>query len=193
MALDHGHVPLSYDDYARLPDEPRGEVFEGAFFMTPSPSPRHQDLVGDIFVAIKQWLRRQPDVGRAFVAPLDVVLRAERPATIVQPDVFFVSAARAGIVQDAVRGAPDLVVEVVSPTGAGRDAVTKRALYARHGVRELWLVWPAEMRVDVLLAAEGGDFGEVRTLHPGAALTSDLLPGFTLDLTDLFQPPPGNT
>lgn len=191
MALEHSQPSLSFAEYLLLPDEPRGEVLDGVFTVTPAPNARHQELAGEIFFEIKRWLREHPDAGAVFIAPLDVVLRAERPAVVVQPDILYVAAARQAIVQDAVLGAPDLAVEVVSPSSAGRDAVTKRELYARHGVRELWLVWPQERRVDVLVADQSGVFGEARTLLPAEVLTSDVLPGFTLAVADLFGPEPG--
>jgi Uma2 family endonuclease len=181
MTLDHGHPLLDYEDYMRLPDEPRGEVIDGVFHVTPSPGRSHQAIVGDLFIDLGMWLRAHPGIGRAYVAPFDVVLKRERPAIIVQPDILFVSAARAAIVDDRnVKGAPDLVVEVASPYSGGRDAVTKLARYAAHGVREYWLLWPEEARIDVFVADEPGRFGPVRTLQPGDMLTTDLLPGLTL-------------
>lgn len=188
MALEHGHTLLSYADYVDLPDDPRGEVLDGVFVVSPSPTLRHQDLAGEIFFELKSWLRAHPAAGRVFSAPVDVVLRAERPAVVVQPDVLFVLAAGSAVMmKGAIHGAPDLVVEVVSPSSAGRDAITKRDLYARYGTREYWLVWPDEARVDVLVADETGAFGAPRTLDRTAALTSDLLPGFALPLAGLWD------
>lgn len=187
MALESGQTLLDYADYLLLPDEPRGEVFDGVFIVTPSPLTRHQILAGALYRQLANWLDEHPEVGNAYIAPLDVVLRVTRPAVIVQPDVFFVSAARAAIVETRnVQGAPDLVVEVVSPTSGGRDAVSKHAFYARYGVREYWLVWPEESRIDVFAAASGGSFAPVRTLAPGDDLATDLLPGFALDVARLF-------
>lgn len=187
MALESGHTLLSHADYVNLPDEPRGEVLEGVFVVTPAPTSGHQHLVLEIGFALKAWLRAHPEAGQAFVAPLDVILRAERPAVILQPDVLFVSAARAAIVQDWIRGAPDLVVEIVSPTSASRDAITKHEVYARYGVREYWLVWPAERRVDVFVADAEGAFGPSRTLDAHDELRSEQLPGFSLPLADLWH------
>lgn len=186
MALERGQPLLSLDDYLLLPDEPLGEVLDGVFTVTPTPTPRHQLIAGHIHFLLKLWLRDHPDAGFVASAPLDVVLRAERPALILQPDVLFIEATRAAIVQQRIMGAPDLVVEVVSPSSVARDAVTKRDTYAKSGVREYWLVWPNEERVDVFGADGSGGFGQARTLHLGEALASPLLPGLTLDLAEVF-------
>lgn len=193
MALESGTPLLSHADYLTLPDEPRGEVLEGVFVVTPAPTTRHQRVVGDLYFAFETWLRANPGVGEAFVAPLDVILRAERPAVVLQPDVVFVSAARAGIVQDWIHGAPDLVVEVVSPSSARRDAISKRDLYARYGIREFWLVWPTERRVDVLTFGEGGKAGPVRTLEAEDRLDTPLMPGLAIPLAGLWGPPEPGT
>jgi Uma2 family endonuclease len=186
MALEQGQRLLSFADYMTLPDEPRGEVLDGVFVVTPSPDSRHQTLAFELAYAIRRWLEAHPEAGRVFVAPLDVVLRSERPAVVVQPDLLFVSAERASIVQKQVHGAPDLVVEVVSPGSAGRDAVSKRDAYVRYGFREFWLVWPEEFRIDVFRGDGPGGFGPASTLGEGEALTSPLLPGFSLPLATLW-------
>ena len=184
MAIEKLPPLLSYDDCLRLlPAEARGEVIEGEWTVTPSPSPLHQQIVGTLARHLGNFLADHPELGRVFVAPLDVVLRAERPAIVLQPALMFISAAREDIIQDVVRGAPDLVVEIVSPSSGSDDAVRKRDLYARFGVQEYWLVWPAESRIDVLDLATGA---ETRGLGREDVLTSDRLPGFALDVAAVF-------
>ena len=106
---------------------------------------------------------------------------------VVQPDILFVSKARADIITaDDVQGAPDLVVEVLSPTTARRDWRVKLDLYSKHGVREFWLADPQTEIVWVLLPNEGSL--EVAAIYgKGDTLTSPMLEGFTLDLDQVFQ------
>ena len=85
-----------------------------------------------------------------------------------------------------MKGAPDLVVEVLSPSTAGRDKTTKRALYYRHGVREFWLVDTDEQSVVVMLRGES-DFESVGEYSPGDTLTSPTLDGFSLALDEIFR------
>lgn len=196
MALERHPALLSYEDFRRLPPESPGEVIHGELVVGPSPVSRHQQVAGTLYRLIAAFLDTAPALGEVYIAPLDVVLRAERPAIVVQPDVFFVAAARAGIVQDFVEGPPDLAVEVVSPGSGRTDAVVKRDLYAAHGVREYWIVWPAEARIDVfVLEPPKGEatYGTPRTFGVGEPLTSALLPGFSLDVARLLQSRPQPT
>ena len=99
-----------------------------------------------------------------YIAPFDVVLS---DTDVVQPDILFVSNERMGIVtEDNIQGAPDLVIEILSPSTAERDRTFKRSLYARHGVREYWLVDPDARSVEVLVLGEG-HFEIVSHLRPG--------------------------
>ena len=188
MALEHGQPLLSFADYQRLPDEPRGEVIEGVFVVTPAPSVRHQRIVLYLVQQIANWLDAHPALGEVLVAPVDVVLRAEVPAVILQPDVMFVAAEHGPLPTTWLDKAPDLIIEVVSPSGATRDGRTKRDLYAHYGARELWLVWPEDGRVDVLHAAAAGRFDAPRALRAGDALSTPLLPGLVLDVARVLDP-----
>lgn len=173
---------LTYADYEKIPpDRQRHEILDGAECMTPAPDPDHQECV----LRIARSLADHADarrLGRVFVAPTDVVLSAH---DIVQPDVFFISEQRAGIVgRRNVQGAPDLVVEVLSPSSAAQDRGAKRALYERAGVREYWIV-DLEAR-----AVEIHDLGEnrrVRVYREGERLESASLRGLELDVSDLFR------
>lgn len=118
-------------------------------------------------------------------APFDVVLTQH---DVVQPDLLFLSEARRGqITETHLQGAPDLVVEILSPSTRERDLLVKKALYARHGVREYWIVDPREKTIEVLIPSEEGF-----TLHglflEDDTLDSPLLPGFHPPLKDIFAP-----
>lgn len=186
MASEVSARLLSYDDYARRSDPTRGEVVEGRFVVTPAPSGLHQLVVLRLAQRLQNHLDVRP-TGTLFIAPYDVVLRAERPAIIVQPDLVFVAAAsRHRLTPANLQGPPDLVVEVVSPTSVAMDTVKKRRLYAAHGVAEYWLVWPEAERVERYTFEAGGQFGKPALLEPGEVVTTPLLPGFALAIADLF-------
>ena len=132
----------------QMPDDGnRYEAIEGDLYMTPAPTPRHQMLLLRLYDALAAVLRERHG-GVLLVAPVGV----EFPSTGegVQPDILFVSDERRRIIRDtSVRGAPDLVVEILSPLTESRDRGIKRRLYERQGVREYWIVDPGENAVDV--------------------------------------------
>ena len=144
---------FTYQDYRNLPEESRYELIEGDLLMSPSPSTLHQRIVLRLAEILSAWARAN-GAGEVFVAPCDVILSE---MDVLQPDVLLVSRERSSIVQEkGVFGAPDLVAEVLSPATAERDRTVKTKLYARAGVREIWLVDPASRTVEVLAADASG-------------------------------------
>ena len=122
-------------------------------------------------------------LGQVYHAPFDVVLS---DIDVVQPDLIFVSNECADIITSAnIQGAPDLVVEILSPSTATRDKTFKRSLYARHGITEYWMVDLTEKIITVLRLGERG-FEDVDTYGEGEILTSPTLQGFTLNLDEIF-------
>ena len=118
-----------------------------------------------------------------YIAPFDIVFSNH---DVVQPDVLFVSNDRLDIITpDNIQGAPDLVIEVLSPSTAHRDRTFKRSLYARHGVPEFWLVDTDAHTIEVLLLGSNG-YDEVATYGAGQTLTSPTLTGFNLSTDDVF-------
>ena len=143
---------LTYEDYRKTPDDERWELLDGELVMAPSPNVPHQDISGTLFVLLKLFVD-SAGLGRVFHAPLDVVLSE---TNVVQPDLLFVSHERADILTEAnVQGAPDLVVEILSPSTTSRDWRIKLDLYAQHGVREYWVVDPNGQRVWVMSGGDG--------------------------------------
>lgn len=174
----------TYDDYARLPDNGfRYEVIHGDLYMSPAPRPAHQWSLGEIFLQM-QRLAKEGDLGRVYYSPIDVVMGDE--ATPVQPDIIFIRKDNLGIVQDLVRGVPDLVVEAISRSTRRRDEQIKFRLYCEQGVREYWLVDVPHERVRVwVLRGEAyallGDWGV------GETATSEVLPGLEVAVAGLFD------
>ncbi len=175
-------LKYTYADYCRTPDDERYELLDGELVMSPSPKEIHQRVNMDLGRLIGNFVAAN-HLGRVYAAPFDVVLS---DTDVVQPDLLFIANHRSYIVtEDNVQGAPDLVVEIISPSTAGRDRTFKRALYARYGVNEYWLVDPDDRTVTVLLL-DDGDFAEVAAYGAGETLTSPTLPGFTVNLDDIF-------
>ncbi len=177
---------LTYEDFRDFPaDGKRHELVDGEHFMSPAPYLKHQRLVGNLYEALKRYLRGNP-IGQIFLSPVDVVLSE---FDVVEPDLAFVSNARRDILTEAnIQGAPDLVVEVLSDSTRWHDLVTKRRLYGRFGVREYWVVDPV---VDSVLVFGLAGFTLERraelALEARDVLTSEILPGFALPLTELFE------
>jgi len=143
--------------------------------VTPSPDTRHQTIVGALHLLVASFLQRR-GIGRIFLAPFDVVLS---DLDVVEPDLVYVSAERASIVTAKnVQGAPDLVIEVLSPSTRRTDEVTKRKLYDRVGVREYWIVDP---ELETIKVHRRSDHGFTRaaelTRDGGDVLATPLLPG----------------
>lgn len=149
---------FTYADYQRWPEEARYELIDGeAFLMAPAPLIEHQIIAGEIFRQLANALDGQACT--PFVAPVDVRLpRAdeadEAVDTIVQPDVLVVCDP-AKIDRRGVRGAPDWLVEVLSPSTAAHDQIAKRRTYERAGVREYWLVHPTDRTLTVHWLVDG--------------------------------------
>ncbi len=138
----------TYDDYAALPDDGhRYEIVNGVLVMAPAPSPSHQDIVGEIFSYLRTHIKLA-GLGRVFTAPIDVDLE---PKNVYQPDVVVILNAHLDrVAEKKIIGAPDLVVEVVSPSTAAYDRLTKYDVYARTGIVEYWIVKPASRSIEVL-------------------------------------------
>lgn len=187
MSIEDPTHLLSYDDYAAIDDGQRYQVIEGELTPMTSPVLRHQWVVPLIWQALHQYAVATK-AGKALIAPFDVVLRAERPALVVQPDVLFVCREHIEIVTAAnVQGAPDIVVEVLSPSNARLDTIRKLGLYAKYGVREVWFV-PLEFdRVETMQLRPDGHYGKPQLFMPGEEVTSPLLPGFAMPVGSLFE------
>jgi Uma2 family endonuclease len=178
---------LTYDDLCRLPDDGlRHEIIDGVHYVSPSPNLRHQKLVLRLAFEIELYLRGHRGVGDVFFAPLDVIFTKW---DVVEPDVLLVTADQSDILTaDNVQGPPALVMEVVSRTTRKRDEQIKRRLFERGGVREYWIVDPKRETVAVFRREADQSFPRVAELtHMDRdVLTTPLLPGLSLALTDLF-------
>jgi Uma2 family endonuclease len=182
----------TYCHYRTWPDSERWELIEGqAWAMSPAPKPRHQDFILAMASSIRAFLKGK--ACKVFIAPFDVLLpeadeHDDAVSTVVQPDIA-VFCDKAKLTERGARGAPDLVVEVLSPSTSKKDLNEKFNLYERHGIREYWAVDPAAWSVWVFRLAPGGryDSGELRErLGDVSPIESRALEGFVLDPAGLF-------
>ena len=179
---------LTYDDFVLFPDDGmRHELIDGEHYVTPSPNRKHQEIIGRLYLLIGNWLQRN-DIGRLYLSPFDVVISR---FDVVEPDLLYMSNERAALVlTDAnVQGVPELVIEVGSPSTRKRDETIKRRLYEKSGVSEYWVVDP-ELDVVRVYRAVGEGFGKPVewSLEAGDVLTTPLLPGLELPLSEIFRP-----
>lgn len=153
----------TYGDYLTWSDDVRYELIDGvAYMMTPAPTLDHQDIAGEIYRQLANALEGKPC--RPYIAPVDVRLPKDDEAdeaidTVVQPDVIVVCDERK-LDRRGVRGAPDLVVEVLSPSTAYHDHKRKREVYERAGVKEYWLVDPVERMIHIYRLDDQGRYGK---------------------------------
>jgi len=182
-------VKLTYDDFLLFPDDGnRHELIDGEHYVTPSPNPRHQRILGKLHLAIGKYLEEH-SVGEVFFAPLDVVISN---FDVVEPDLLYMSRERAAqvLVPEHVRGVPELVVEVGSKSTRKRDETIKRELYQRAGITEYWVVDPRREVIRVYRNTADG-FGLPHELRreSGDTLTTTLLPGLEISLEAVFSDP----
>jgi len=175
-------IKITYEHYCALPEgPPRYQLIDGDLVLSPSPNRYHQTVALRLASALSHFvdLKRLGFVG---IAPMDVVLTE---VDVLQPNVLFVSTSRQSRLRDeGVFGAPDLCVEILSPSNRKLDLGVKRQLYARHGVIEYWIVDPDDTSVSVFHLQD--DAEKLSQLNAAAILTSTLLPGFELKLDRLF-------
>jgi Uma2 family endonuclease len=172
------------EDLWSLPEGVRGELIGGEVYVTPAPMLPHQTAAATLTWALVDYARRHGG-GSAYAAPIDVHLPT---GDVVQPDVLWVSSARSDILRDWVYGAPDLVIEILSPSNPERDRIVKRDVYARSGVREYWIADPASRSLEVFVL-EGGRYLPAGWFTPGTQVTSRLLPGFAVSVDEVFPNP----
>ena len=181
----------TYADYYSWRFEERLELIKGKIFrMSPAPSGNHQVISGNIFVELHNFLKNKSC--RVFIAPFDVrLVRKEKSdkkvKTVVQPDVCVICDLTKMADTRSCLGAPDIVVEVLSPGNNKKEIKIKYELYEEFGVKEYWLVYPDEQSlIRYILNNEGRFVTDGRALTSGDKLATPILPGFELAMDDVF-------
>lgn len=178
---------MTIDDYFSTPETVKpAELAFGLLRVAESPTSRHQSTVKRMLLALEAHVASRA-LGEVWVAPLDVVLDAER-ALVVQPDLMFVSNARAAIVGDRVMGAPDLVIEVLSPNPRIGKTSEHLRWFAEYGVRECWIVHQQQTRLSIVEFRDR-QAGPHRLFDARQPIRSSVLPEFSLSLSEILEAP----
>lgn len=174
---------FTYADYRAWPEDERWELIDGEAYAMAGSTLAHQTVVGELFIEIGSFLRGKPC--RVFVAPFDIRLPGGKEAdddiaTVLQPDISVVC--DPGKLDDrGVRGAPDWVIEVLSPSTAARDQIEKLVVYERAGVREVWLVHPTDRVVSVYTLNAERRYGKPAIHETREMLAPGLFPDLQID------------
>ncbi len=174
-------------------DEGRWELIDGEVWdMTPAPSRRHQEISISLSSILYGLMKKRGCA--VYTAPFDVRLsdtsenESYETFTVVQPDISIICDSNKLDDRGCV-GAPDLIVEILSPSTAARDLKVKRALYEKHGVKEYWLVHPTDRMVMVYLAGDDGQYAKAQIFDQEDTLNSVLFEDLEINLSDLFSVP----
>ncbi len=178
----------TYADYQTWPEDVRYELIDGEAWLMTGPNRMHQELVLGIARQIADALEGQPC--HPYVAPFDVRLPKadeadDRIDTVVQPDITVVCD-RSKLDDQGCRGAPDWLIEVLSPSTSSRDHIAKRRIYERHGVREYWLVHPTDKIVLVYLLQQGA-YGKPEAYELKEQLPCAILPDVVIDWNRILR------
>jgi len=173
--------PFTYEQYAQLPDGERIEIIDGVVYdMSASPNVKHQVIIGHVYSLIREHLRGKPC--KPFMAPLDVVLD---DINVVEPDVFVICDPDK-ITGKNIKGAPDLIIEVLSPSNNIKDRRNKKWLYEGHGVKEFIIISPMEESAERYWLVDG-KYGLSDLYNWDESFFSKLFPELFFDLRVIFE------
>lgn len=182
----------SYADYLTWDDDRRYEIIDGEVFDMTSPGVLHQSISMELARVFANFFENTPC--KVFAAPLDVLLakntsKAEEVFTVVQPDIMVVCDPKK-IEEHGIVGAPDLVVEIISPSTSAKDNIIKRRIYEQAGVNEFWLVHPVDRLIRVYKLGKDGLFGREDIYDDQAQIEIAQFAGLSIDCRRLFPPLP---
>ncbi len=189
---DKTERPYTYGDYKTWPRDERWELMDGVpFDMSPAPKRVHQEVSAVIFTKIRQFLRNSPCT--AYAAPFDVLLPAlgeeneDDVTSVVQPDISVICDTTK-LTEAGCTGAPDWIIEIISPYTSKKDFDEKFKLYEKHKVTEYWIVDPGNRYIHIYVLGENGRYPEEPCILEGTGTAeSAVLQGFGIDLEELFR------
>jgi len=185
MPLPQKNLKYTYSDYCSWNDGERWELIDGvAYGMSPAPMRNHQDVSGALFYQLYNFLKDKPC--KVYSAPFDVRLNAgeksEKNDTVVQPDIVVVCD-KSKLDEKGCNGAPDLVIEILSPSSLRMDRLLKLEKYRHYGVREYWIVDTEALGVEAYILDNGRYY--LNAYIDEAPV--EVLPGCVIDLKEVFQ------
>jgi Uma2 family endonuclease len=161
------------------------EIINGEEVMGPGPFGRHQDVAANLYDIVRQHIKKH-NLGKLYFSPLDVIF--EEGINRFQPDILFIRKENMGILQDWIRGVPDMVCEIVSPGTYERDTEVKRAIYEKYRVPEYWVVIPELQMVEVL-TIEGDRYKIHCIAELEGMVTSKVIEGLQVNIKEIFEQP----
>lgn len=181
----------SYADYLKWTFEERVELIKGKLFrMSPAPRARHQAISINLTLDIGNFLKQRSC--KLFSAPFDVRLPTkpddpdDQTFTVVQPDLCVICDP-SKLDELGCKGAPDLIIEILSPSSASKDLNEKLALYQEHGVKEYWIVYPGENLIEQLVLNQAGNYQSKGKFTETEVIESIVLAGLEVRLQDVFR------
>jgi len=178
-------LKLNYRDYALFPEggSKRHEIIDGEHYMTPSPTTKHQRISRNMVWIIESFLRENR-CGEILSAPFDVILSDN---DIVVPDLVYVSRKNIHMLtEENIKGIPDLIIEILSPSHRKRDRILKRDLYEKYGVKEYWLIDPDKEQVEVYTFS-GNRFLPPAVYNRDQVIKTGIIPGLEVDIKAIFS------
>jgi len=173
----------TYNDYLQIDDNNRYEIYRGGLIMVPAPNLWHQIYSRNLEYLMWSYVKEK-NLGQVFYAPVDVILSED---DVYQPDIVFVSMERLDIAKDrGIFGAPDVIVEIISPNTTIYDTIEKREVYEEYGVKEFWLVNPDEKAVEIFVLKDGV-YKRHSYARKDGKVNSKVINGFIADLKDIFE------
>lgn len=188
LAEDLEPEKISYADLLEFDDDKRYELIDGVPYVMESPRVSHQELVGEIYFQIRTYLKGKKC--RVFISPLDVKLSGEKDNrkefNVVQPDIMVVCDPNK-ITEKNILGAPDLAIEILSPSNLRHDRMRKLKLYQRFGVKEYWMVSLEEQNIMVLTLGEDGIYRIKESCYLDEKVKVNILEDCYVDLKEFCK------
>ncbi len=176
-------IQFTYEDLLEFPDDGKHyEIIDGELFMSPSPLTWHQRASVNLAFIISKYIREH-QLGELFFAPLDVLLSE---SNVVEPDLLFILNENSHIItKENIKGVPDFLIEILSPSNRRYDVKKKRALYERYGVKEYWLVDPDLENIQKFILKEG-NYVDCGTFEENTTITCDVIQGLSFEVKEVF-------
>lgn len=180
--IEESAANYTIEDYAALPENAPFELINGKLTFMASPNSTHQNISMNLSALLHFYVKKN-QLGKVFAAPMDVYFDK---TNVYQPDVLFISEKRKNIIGKFIQGAPELIVEIVSPSSQNKDELEKLTAYGKFGVQEYWLIHP-EKRTIQMFSNKGKEMKKIETLRGKAVLKSKVVTGFEVKLKEIFE------
>jgi len=187
MGLPDKKEIYTYEDYLNWPDNQRIELINGQIYLMTPPSTMHQRVLREIFTIFSVYLKGKKC--EAFCAPFGVKFTEKNEKdikTVVEPDIVVVCD-KSKLDNEGCKGAPDLIVEITSPSTARRDRVEKFNLYEKNGVKEYWIIEPDLKIVNVFILQENNRYGRPEIYTEEDKIKVSIFDNLVIDLKDVFS------